>query len=90
MAVVATGGGTDRGGGDGIDDEECDEDSAGVDLLFIYQRNLLESAILPSIADAAAVAGDARYTFDERAPILPTKFLEDDEMQISFSPNAPR
>jgi hypothetical protein len=55
-----------------------------------YQRNLLGSAILPSIADAAVVAGDARYTFDERAPILPTKFLEDDEMQISFSPNAPR
>jgi hypothetical protein len=46
--------------------------------------------ILPSIADAAAVAGEERYTFDERAPILPTKFLEDDDIHISSSPSAPR
>src|SRR5919112_3466325 len=47
-------------------------------------------AILPSIAEAAAVAGDARYTFDESAPILPTKFLEDEDIHISSSPRAPR
>src|SRR3712207_8284851 len=38
-------------------------------------------AILPSIAEAAAVAGDERYTFDEREPILPTKFLEEEDIQ---------
>src|SRR3712207_4710256 len=47
-------------------------------------------AILPSIAEAAAVAGDERYTFDERAPILPTKFLEEEDIHISSSPSAPR
>jgi hypothetical protein len=59
-------------------------------IYYSCQRNLLGSIIFPSIADAATVAGDARYTFDDRAPILPTKFLEDDDMHISFSPNAPR
>jgi hypothetical protein len=53
-------------------------------------KYLLGLAILPSIADAATVAGDAKYTFDESAPILPTKFLDDDDIQISFSPKAPR
>src|SRR4051794_31652556 len=47
-------------------------------------------AILPSIAEAAAVAGDERYTFDESEPILPTKFLEDEDIHISSSPSAPR
>src|SRR3712207_5493574 len=47
-------------------------------------------AILPSIAEAAAVSGDERYTFDESAPILPTKFLEDEDIHISSSPRAPR
>src|SRR5215216_1349727 len=47
-------------------------------------------AILPSIAEAAAVAGDERYTLDESAPILPTKFLEDEDIHISSSPRAPR
>jgi hypothetical protein len=51
---------------------------------------LLGSAIFPSIADAATVAGDARYTVEVRAPILPTKFLEEEEIQISSSPKAPR
>src|SRR5215217_5300882 len=62
-------------------------------IIRLFPHNhkyLLGSAILPSIADAATVAGDARYTFDESAPILPTKILEDEDMQISFSPNAPR
>jgi hypothetical protein len=59
-------------------------------MLAHSQKYLLGSVILPSIADAATVAGDARYTLEESAPILPTKFLEDDDMQISFSPNAPR
>jgi hypothetical protein len=47
-------------------------------------------AIFPSNADAATVAGDARYIFEESAPIRPTKLREDEEIQISFSPNAPR
>ncbi len=47
-------------------------------------------AILPSIAEAATVAGDERYTFDESEPILPTKFLEDEDIHISSSPSAPR
>jgi hypothetical protein len=59
-------------------------------LLAHSHKYLLGSAILPSIADAATVAGDARYTFDESAPILPTKFREDDDMQFSFSPSTPR
>jgi hypothetical protein len=42
------------------------------------------------MADAATVAGDERYTLEVRAPILPTKFLEDEDMQISSSPKAPR
>jgi hypothetical protein len=53
-------------------------------------KYLLGSAILPSIADDATVAGDAKYTFEESAPILPTKFLEEEDMHISFSPKAPR
>jgi hypothetical protein len=57
---------------------------------YSCQRNLRGSIIFPSIADAATVAGDARYTFDESAPILPTKFLEEEDKQISDSPNAPR
>src|SRR5215217_5044168 len=62
-------------------------------LSYLLQPNykyLSGLAILPSIAEAAAVAGDERYTFDESAPILPTKFLEDEDKQISDSPNAPR
>src|SRR6185437_16323885 len=59
-------------------------------LLAHSHKYLLGSAILPSIADAATVAGDARYTFDESAPILPIKFLDDDDIHISYSPNAPR
>src|SRR5215212_2497627 len=42
-------------------------------------------AILPSIAEAAAVAGDERYTLDESAPILPTKFLEDEDIYLVVS-----
>src|SRR5829696_1828863 len=62
-------------------------------LSYLLQPNykyLSGLAILPSIAEAAAVAGDERYTFDESAPILPTKFLEEEDIQISSSPRAPR
>src|SRR5918993_795633 len=62
-------------------------------LPYLLQPNykyLSGLAILPSIAEAAAVAGDERYTLDESAPILPTKFLEDDDIHISSSPRAPR
>jgi hypothetical protein len=39
IAVVVTGEGTVPGGGDGINGEECDEeDSAGVDLLFMSEK----------------------------------------------------
>jgi hypothetical protein len=40
----------------------------------LSQKYFLGSAIFPSIADAATVAGDARHTLDESAPILPTKW----------------
>jgi hypothetical protein len=59
-------------------------------VIIHIQKYLLGSAILPSIADAVTVAGDARYTLEESAPILPTKFLDDEDIQISSSPNAPR
>src|ERR671914_2218358 len=58
--------------------------------LYPNYKYLSGLAILPSIADAAAVAGDERYTLDESAPILPIKFLEDEEIHISSSPRAPR
>jgi hypothetical protein len=57
-------------------------------LLIHGYKYLLGSAILPLIADAVTVAGDTRYTFEESASILPTKFLDD--IHISFSPNVPR
>ena len=83
----------DNGGG-GEDESGRDDDDVVVLCVALSSaanyKYLSGLAILPSIAEAAAVAGDERYTFDERAPILPTKFLEDEDIHISSSPRAPR
>src|SRR3989338_9053388 len=49
----------------------------------------LGSAILPSSADAIAVAGEARYIFALGEPILPVKFLLEVETHTSPSDSTP-
>ena len=53
-------------------------------------KYFLGSAIFPSIAEAAHVAGEAKYIFDLLFPIRPLKFLFAVDITFSPSPGTPK